>query len=45
MNKRGSREGHLKKGNYAEQVRKQDFMSGVVTGPKWTKLPKCIFIV
>ena len=29
MNKKGSREGHLKKkGNYVEQVRNQDFMWG-----------------
>ena len=27
------------------QARNQDFMWGVLTGPKWTKLPKCIFFI
>ena len=28
---------------YTSQARNQDFMWGVLTRPKWTKLPKCIF--
>ena len=29
--------------NQYVQARNQDFMWGVLTRPKWTKLPKCIF--
>ena len=28
---------------HVKQARNQDFMWGVLTRPKWTKLPKCIF--
>ena len=50
MDKKGSRESHFKKkGNYVEQVRNQDpgfyVGRGRLTVPKWTRLPKCIFIV